>query len=26
LDEMIEDIGKEIQALKVQSGLHFSID
>jgi hypothetical protein len=26
LDQMIEDIGKEIQALKVQSGLHFSID
>jgi hypothetical protein len=26
LDKMIEDIGKEIQALKVQSGLHFSID
>jgi hypothetical protein len=23
---MMEDIGKEIQALKVQSGLHFSID
>jgi hypothetical protein len=23
---MIEDIGREIQALKVQSGLHFSID
>jgi len=23
---MIEDIGKEFQALKVQSGLHFSID
>ncbi len=26
LYKMIEDIGKEIQALKVQSGLHFSID
>jgi len=26
LDQMIDDIGKEIQALKVQSGLHFSID
>jgi hypothetical protein len=26
LDKMIEDIGREIQALKVQSGLHFSID
>jgi hypothetical protein len=23
---MIKDIGKEIQALKVQSGLNFSID
>jgi hypothetical protein len=26
LDEMIKNIGKEIQALKVQSGLHCSID
>jgi transcription initiation factor IIF auxiliary subunit len=26
LDKMIKDIGKEIQALKVQSGLHFNID
>jgi hypothetical protein len=26
LDKMTEDIGKEIQVLKVQSGLHFSID
>jgi hypothetical protein len=26
LDEMIKDIGKEIQVLKVQSSLHFSID
>ncbi len=26
LDEMIEDIGNEIQKLKVQSGFHFSID
>jgi hypothetical protein len=26
LDQMIDDIGKEIQSLKVQSGLHFSID
>jgi hypothetical protein len=26
LDRMIDDIGREIQALKVQSGLHFSID
>jgi hypothetical protein len=26
LDKMIDDIGREIQALKVQSGLHFSID
>jgi hypothetical protein len=26
LDKMIKDIGKEIQALKVHSGLHFSID
>jgi hypothetical protein len=26
LDRMIDDIGREIQALKVQSGLQFSID
>jgi hypothetical protein len=26
LDRMIDDIGREIQVLKVQSGLHFSID
>jgi hypothetical protein len=26
LDEMIEDIGNEIQKLKVQAGFHFSID
>ncbi len=26
LDRMIDDIGREIQALKVQSGLHFSIN
>jgi hypothetical protein len=26
LDRMIDNIGREIQALKVQSGLHFSID
>jgi hypothetical protein len=26
MDRMIDNIGREIQALKVQSGLHFSID